>query len=200
MLQEPFAVINADDYYGKEAFVRLHSFLEQYSPREPRRFCMAGFVLRNTLSENGGVTRGICRMDASGYLTGVHETRNILRIRRDGEILAEAEGQSIDPDSLVSMNMWGLTPEFLSILEEGFAFFFEELDPESPEALKAEYLLPNCIDRLLQAGEAQVQVLKTHDRWFGVTYQEDRATVMESFRELIRQGVYQEDLFSDLKR
>ena len=188
-------MINADDYYGKQAFVEIHDFLEQYSPEKPMDFCMAGFILKNTLSDNGAVTRGICRVDSCGYLTGVDETSGLIK---DGEGAAVEEAGSrrpVDPDSYVSMNMWGLTPEFLPRLEEGFRGFFRDLEGRE---LKGEYLLPIFIDQLLQAGEVRVKVLETSDRWFGVTYQEDKAVVVEAFRKLIREGVYSEDLFSDL--
>ena len=194
ILQEPFAVINADDYYGKEAFVRLHDFLQGYDPAQPGRLCMAGFVLKNTLSDNGAVTRGICQMNAEQYLTGVLETSGIEKTA-DG---AAAGGKPIDLDSLVSMNMWGLTPAFVDLLQDGFVEFFEKAAPANP--LKAEYLLPIYIDELLHAGKVSVKVLPTHDRWFGVTYAEDKQVVIDSFAKLIADGVYRKDLFSDLKK
>ena len=175
ILQEPFAVINADDYYGKEAFVQLHDFLQGYDPAQPGKLCMAGFVLKNTLSDNGAVTRGICQMNAEHYLTGVLETSGIEKTA-DG---AAAGGKAIDVESLVSMNMWGLTPAFVDLLESGFVEFFEKSAPANP--LKAEYLLPIYIDELLQAGKVSVKVLPTHDKWFGVTYAEDKQIVIDSF-------------------
>lgn len=194
LLKEPFAVINADDYYGKEAFVKLNAFLQGYTPAAPGKLGMAGFVLKNTLSDNGAVTRGICKMDAGGYLTGVAETSGIEKTA-DG---AAVGGAPVDAESLVSMNMWGLTPEFVDLLDKGFVEFFAKAAPANP--LKAEYLLPIYIDELLQRGEVSVKVLPTHDRWFGVTYQEDKPVVIESFAKLIEAGVYQKDLFSDLKK
>lgn len=192
-LDGPFAVINADDYYGKQAFVLLHDFLETYTPEKPGDLCMAGFVLKNTLSDNGAVTRGICRMNAEGYLTGVDETSGIEKTA-DG---AQASGKAVDPDSLVSMNMWGLTPEFADMLEQGFVEFFQGI---AGNELKAEYLLPIFIDSLLKQGKVSVKVLPTQDRWFGVTYQEDKPVVVESFAKLIEAGVYRKDLFSDLRK
>ena len=192
-LDGPFAVINADDYYGKQAFVLLHDFLETYTPEKPGDLCMAGFVLKNTLSDNGAVTRGICRMNAEGYLTGVDETSGIEKTA-DG---AQAGGKAVDPDSLVSMNMWGLTPEFADMLEQGFVEFFQGI---AGNELKAEYLLPIFIDSLLKQGKVSVKVLPTQDRWFGVTYQEDKPVVVESFAKLIEAGVYRKDLFSDLRK
>lgn len=191
-LDGPFAVINADDYYGKEAFCKLHSFLVKNAGGNPNALCMAGFVLKNTLSENGGVTRGICRMDESGCLTDVVETSNIVKTPQG----AEVEGKPVDADSLVSMNMWGLTPAFIDLLEQGFVEFFRNTPAE--QLNKSEYLLPIYIDQLLKQGRVSVKVLETGDKWFGVTYKEDKPVVVESFRALIQAGVYQEDLFSDL--
>ncbi len=192
ILHEPFAVINADDYYGKQAYVLLHDFLEQYDPAHPEKLCMAGFVLKNTMSDNGAVTRGICRMNDAGYLTGVDETKGIEKTA-DG---AQADGKVLDVDSLVSMNMWGLSPEFMGLLKDGFVEFFDKAEGDM---LKSEYLLPIFIDELLQAGKVSVQVLKTSDKWFGVTYQEDKPAVQQAFAQLIADGVYPSDLFSDLK-
>lgn len=191
LIEEPFAVLNADDYYGKEAFVRIHDFLEHYSPERPTDFCMAGFILKNTLSEHGGVTRGICSVNAENQLTDVVETANIVKTA-DG---AEVNGQAVNADSYVSMNMWGLTPEFLQMLEDGFVKFFEGAASENP--MKAEYLLPIYIGQLLREGKVSVKVLETSDKWFGVTYKEDKPFVVESFRKLIDAGVYQEQLFAD---
>ena len=197
VLHEPFAVINADDYYGKEAFVKLHDFLEGYTPDKAEQLCMAGFILKNTLSENGAVTSGICETNESGYLTAVHETHNIVKTA-EGAAVEHQEGLTpVDPESYVSMNMWGLTPEFVQLLEDGFREFFQNTSKEN--ILKAEYLLPIYIDELLQAGKVSVKVLDSSDRWFGVTYKEDKDYVIESFGKLIDAGVYQEELFSDLK-
>lgn len=154
---------------------------------------MAGFILKNTLSDNGGVTRGICTVGEDGYLTDVVETSDIEKTANG----AAVNGVEIDADSYVSMNMWGLTPEFLPILEKGFVEFFEKDQPENP--LKAEYLLPIIIGQLLRENKVSVKVLETADKWFGVTYKEDKETVVQSFKKLIEQGVYKEELFSDLK-
>ena len=198
VLHEPFAVINADDYYGKEAFVKLHDFLEGYTPEKADEYCMAGFILKNTLSENGAVTRGICETNAEEYLTAVHETSNIVKTADGAAVDKDGEKTAIDPESYVSMNMWGLTPEFVQILDDGFKEFFETMGDK--DVLKAEYLLPIYIDELLQAGKVSVKVLDSHDKWFGVTYKEDKDYVVESFGKLIDAGVYAEDLFSDLKK
>lgn len=187
LLTTPFIVINADDYYGKEGFKAVHTYLV-----EGGKSCMAGFVLKNTLSDNGGVTRGICKMDADHNLTEVVETKNIVKTA-DG---AEADGVKLDTESLVSMNMWGLTPDFLQTLEKGFAEFFEKEVPANP--LKAEYLIPIYIGELLKKDQMSVKVLRTNDTWYGMTYHEDVAAVKESFRQMLAEGVYKEELFSDL--
>lgn len=187
LLNTPFIVINADDYYGKEGFRIIHEYLVQGGTS-----CMAGFVLKNTLSDHGGVTRGVCKMDADNNLTEVDETKNIVKTA-DG---AEADGKVLDCNSLVSMNMWGLTPDFLKQLEQGFEEFFEKTVPENP--LKSEYLIPIYIGELLEKGEISVKVLSTNDTWYGMTYKEDVALVKESFRKMLEAGVYKADLFADL--
>ena len=155
VIKTPFIVINADDYYGKEGFKAVHEYLVNGG-----KSCMAGFVLKNTLSDNGGVTRGICKMDEDYNLTEVVETKNIVKTATG----AEAEGMAVDVDSLISMNMWGLTPDFLTTLEEGFKEFFEKEVPGNP--LKAEYLIPIFIGELLEHGKISVKVLKTNDTWY----------------------------------
>ena len=187
VIDTPFIVINADDYYGKEGFKAVHEYLVNGGES-----CMAGFVLKNTLSDNGGVTRGICKMDDQNNLTEVVETKNIVKTATG----AEADGVAVDVNSLVSMNMWGLTPEFLNVLEEGFKEFFEKEVPGNP--LKAEYLIPIFIGKLLEQGKMSVKVLKTNDTWYGMTYHQDVAAVRESFKEMLENGVYKADLFSDL--
>ena len=179
VIDTPFIVINADDYYGKEGFKAVHEYLVNGG-----KSCMAGFVLKNTLSDNGGVTRGICKMDAENNLTEVVETKNIVKTV-DG---AEADGVVVDVDSLVSMNMWGLTPDFLDVLEEGFKAFFQKKVPSNPQ--KAEYLIPIFIGELLEQGKMSVKVLKTNDTWYGMTYHEDVAAVKDSFKKMLEKGVY----------
>ena len=187
VIETPFIVINADDYYGKEGFKAVHEYL--VNGGKP---CMAGFVLKNTLSDNGGVTRGICKMDEDNNLTEVVEKKNIVKTATG----AEADGKVIDVDSLVSMNMWGLTSDFLDVLEEGFREFFEKEVPDNP--LKAEYLIPIFIGELLEKGKMSVKVLKTNDTWYGMTYHEDVAAVKDSFKKMLVDGMYKADLFSDL--
>lgn len=193
VLSEPFMVINADDYYGKEAYVKVHDYLVQEQEADGvMHICMAGFRLGNTLSDNGSVTRGICHIE-DGALTGVTETHDIYKTESGAETRSE-EGQAeeLDVNSLVSMNMWGLTPEFMDVLENGFVEFLNEIKPGD---IKKEYLLPEMIDRLIKAGKAKVDVLETKDTWFGVTYQEDKASVIAAFEKLVKDGVYPENLY-----
>lgn len=195
LIEEPFVVINADDYYGKEAFVKVHDYLVAERPAGDRYdFCMAGFILGNTLSDNGAVTRGICKVE-DGYLTDVVETSGIEKLPGGGAGVPDGDGRlvPVDAQSYVSMNMWGLTPELLDEIEKGFRGFLSSLKPED---IKAEYLLPGIIDGLLKENKATVRVLETQDKWFGVTYKEDKQSVVDSFRKLIADGVYKEKLFS----
>ena len=187
MIHTPFVIINADDYYGKGGFRKVHDYLANGGEA-----CMAGFVLKNTLSDNGSVTRGICEMDEQSNLTKVVETKNIVKTAGG----AEADGVALDLESLVSMNMWGLTPDFLRLLEEGFVEFFQKEVPLNP--LKAEYLIPTFIGQLLEQDKLSVKVLRTDDTWYGMTYKEDVPAVKESFREMLEKGMYREELFADL--
>lgn len=194
IVNEPFVVINADDYYGKEAFVKLHEYLVDLKPLPDKlNFCMAGFILGNTLSENGGVTRGVCSVSNDGILIDVTETQNIHKLA-DGAGIPDGTGgyDPISAASNVSMNMWGFTPQILDILETGFKNFLSGL---SETDLKAEYLIPNIVDALIKDGTAQVAVLETMDKWFGVTYKEDKPVVVNSFKQLIDAGIYPEKLF-----
>lgn len=190
VVQEPFIVINADDYYGKEAFQKMYQYMSKgvHTDNPKMDMCMAGFVLENTLSENGGVTRGVCQVDEHGYLQAVHET---YQIQDHNGILVgtndEGENVSLNREQFVSMNMWGLPAEFLDLLENGFTEFLQTL---GEDALKKEYLLPKIIDKILREGKGSVKVLKTSDKWFGVTYKEDKPVVVAAIRELIKQGVY----------
>lgn len=194
IIKNPFAVINADDYYGKEAFCKVHDYLVEEHPNTGKmNFCMAGFILGNTLSENGGVTRGICQVDSQEMLSGVIETSNIIKTKNGAQVPDGNGGyRPIDCSSHVSMNMWGFTPEILEELERGFVSFLESLQENSE---KAEYLLPTIVDQLIRTGRAQVKVLETKDKWFGVTYKEDKEVVVNSFKKLIEEGVYKTPLF-----
>ena len=201
MIHEPFAVINADDYYGKEAFRKIHDWL--VLDHADNAIAMAGFILRNTLSDNGGVTRGVCKVEGGHtHITDVVETSNIVKTQENGKVGAKADGVILDPESYVSMNFWGFPakegkdPAYLDVLEQGFVEFFENTVSSNP--LKAEYLLPTHIGELLRENKVAVKVLETTDKWFGVTYKEDKQSVVESFRELIAKGVYQKELYSDL--
>lgn len=193
VLKEPFAVINADDYYGKEAYVKVHDYLIQDKEKDGRlHICMAGFRLGNTLSDNGAVTRGICRIE-NGKLTGVTETHNIFKVPSGAQEWKEdGTKQELDVKSLVSMNMWGLTPDFTDALENGFRQFLGELAEKDS---KKEFLLPEFIDRMIQQNLASVEVLETKDTWFGVTYQEDKEAVMAAFLDLVAKGIYPEKLY-----
>ena len=192
LVKGPFLVINADDYYGKEGFRQIHDYMVQEMKEDGDLYdiCMGAFVLANTLSDNGAVTRGVCRVSEDNVLENVTETYEIRMTDQGLEAKDEAGNPvTLDPGQLVSMNMWGL-PE--SFLEQGFPKFLDQV-PEGD--IKAEYLLPKIIDQLVQSGKAKVKVLHTPDKWFGVTYQEDKQAVVDAIRELIRQGVYKEKLF-----
>ena len=189
LIKEPFAVINADDYYGKEAFVKVHDYLVNCGNTK-YQYCMAGFILDNTLSDNGTVTRGVCQVDDEEMLQKIVETSGIAR-DTDG-IVKDENGSEIPEGTHVSMNMWGVTPEFLDVLDKGFAEFLANVEPGN---IKAEYLLPTIIGDMLANGEVTVKVLETQDKWFGVTYQEDRQTVVDAFAQLIADGVYKTPLF-----
>ena len=193
VLDEPFIVINADDYYGKEAYVKVHDYLIQAQPEDGKiHICMAGFRLGNTLSDNGSVTRGVCHIE-NGQLTGVTETHDIFKTA-DGAESRKEDGtvEKLDVKDLVSMNMWGLTPSFMEILQEGFVEFLSNVKEGD---LKKEYLLPELIDHLIKTGRAQVDVLETADTWFGVTYQEDRESVRKELKALTQAGVYPQNLY-----
>ncbi len=195
VLHEPFAVINADDYYGKEGLALIHKYLTE-EMQSPMDMCMAGFVLKNTLSENGGVTRGVCQANSEGYLEKVTETKNIVSVEgKAGVMQPDGSVLPLNEESLVSMNMWGMAPEVLDALEEGFRAFLS--DPAG-NLEKGEFLIPVYVDTLLRQGRATVKVLPTADRWFGVTYREDKPFVCKAFGALYAAGAYNEQLFSDL--
>lgn len=192
-LNVPFVVINADDYYGKTALKKVHDFLVEDHEGGKYPFCMAGFILGNTLSENGGVTRGVCKVGADNVLEEVIETGDIKRVE-SGKVECIRDGKTVelDENSYVSMNMWGFTPDIVNELETGFAKFLSEMKPE--ESLKKEYLLPGVVSDLIEAGKAKVSVLETPDKWFGVTYAEDKPCVVAAFKELVDAGVYPEKI------
>ena len=184
----PFVVINADDYYGKEAFVKMHEALvsDEKSDRQ-FNFCAAGFVLENTLSDNGGVTRGVCMVNALGELLEIDETSNIVKTELGAGIQnADGSVKEIDHKTSVSMNMWGITVDFFDYLEENFVEFLNI----NKDEMKAEFLLPNIIDDMIQDEILTVMMIRTNDKWFGVTYKEDKETVKTEFAKLTAAGVY----------
>ena len=193
VVKEPFVIINADDYYGKEAFIKLHDFLSSENEnKEKMNLAMAGFSLKNTLSENGAVTRGVCVADENGYLEKVIETTGIQIV--DGKIQCDNAEVSkwITLDTMVSMNMWAGYPDFLKYIDEGFTRFLDTLG-ENPE--KKEYLLPNIVAELLEKNLASVKVLNTSDRWIGITYKEDIEPAQEKFHLMIEDGTYPKELW-----
>lgn len=192
VVDEPFLVINADDYYGKEAYREAYAYLTGRKDDNAYEACMVGFVLKNTLSDNGGVTRGVCKVDEHRMLSEIVETSNIVKTAEGAAVQTEDGAVPIDVESEVSMNMWGLSPKFFEVLDKGFDEFLEKLDPEN---LKGEYLLPTIIGDLLNEGKMRVEVRKSHDEWFGVTYKEDKPDVVAAIQKLIKDGVYPEKLF-----
>lgn len=193
-VKEPFAVINADDYYGREAFVKIHDFLAGVKSNAAcMPFSMVGFILENTLSENGQVTRGVCTVDEHHILTSIEETFGIQR-ENDHAVGKNAAGEPVQLslNTPISMNMWGFTPDFLDTLEAQFVEFLQELDTN---AAKAEFLLPEVVGRMVREKRAEVTVLTSKDKWFGVTYKEDKQMVVDSFRELYEKGRYPKELF-----
>lgn len=195
IVNEPFLVINADDYYGKEGFVKIHDYMVDKMDTESDvlDMCMGGFILSNTLSENGAVTRGVCQLNEDGTLRDVTETYEIER-KGNGLYAADEQGNPVlvSPDQHVSMNMWGLPPRFLDELEAGFPEFLDNIKEGD---IKSEYLLPKIIDKQIKSGKAKVAVLETRDKWFGVTYKEDKEAVVAAIRQLIADGAYKENLY-----
>lgn len=192
-VKEPFAVINADDYYGKEAFRIIYNYLNNPS-YDSNQYCMAGFILGNTLSENGAVTRGVCKVNEEGMLVDVVETSGIVPAGDHAEAKdSDGNNISIDLDGVVSMNMWGFKPGLFDFLEKGFVEFLGGLQKDD---IKKEYLLPTVVGDLVKDGKVQVSVLKSNDRWFGVTYKEDKEVVVNSIKALIEKGEYPEKLYA----
>lgn len=195
IVNEPFAVINADDYYGREAYKRVFEFMEktETSSADKHKMCLIGFEMMNTLSDNGGVTRGICRISADNRLLGIDETKNIVKHNGGAAIqLADGGYKPVDSNSLVSMNMWGFNASFIDYLEESFVEFLGGLNGET--ALSSEFLVPIVVDSMLKKGIADVEVLRSQEQWFGVTYQEDKQTVVDAISALIQKGYYSECL------
>ena len=194
VIDGPFAVINADDYYGRHAFKMAYDFLTENQDKDGiYQYMMVGYKLENTLTDNGHVARGVCVTDEEGFLKDINERTHIEK-RDGGAAYTEDDGATwteLPMDATVSMNMWGLTPEFFAILKNGFEQFLNKTDMED---LKAEYLLPTIIGELLKEGTVSVKVLKSEDQWFGVTYKEDRETVVEAVKSLIDKGIYPDKL------
>ncbi len=193
----PFAVINADDYYGRSAFVSIYNQLNKVSDGEKYQYTMVGYQLYNTLTENGHVARGVCSTDEAGMLVDIHER---TRIEKHGDMaeFTEDDGKTwteLGEDTIVSMNMWGFTSSILKELKERFAAFLDRELPVNP--LKCEYFLPFVVDELLKEGKAEVSVLKSVDRWYGVTYKEDKETVVSAIKELKEAGLYPEKLWEE---
>ncbi len=192
VLDGPFAVINADDYYGKNAYQTIYDYLISHQDDEKYRYAMVGYDLKNTLTENGHVARGVCETDAEGFLTEICERTHIEK-RGEQAVYTEDGGAAwteISMDSTVSMNFWGFSDSILKELESGFENFLREELPGNP--LKAEYYLPMAVGSLLQEGKASVQVLNSRDQWFGVTYKEDKEMVVNAIAELKKKGLYPE--------
>ena len=192
VVKEPFAIINADDYYGKEAFVKLHNFLISEKPDPFRhKLAMAGFILQNTLSENGTVTRGICNMDKQHMLTEIVETKGI-HIENQEILCDNPSVQSwLHPNTLVSMNMWAGYPDFLASLENDFKTFLSD----STDIDTKEYLIPILIGEMIQNRTATVKVLETTDHWIGITYKEDLEKAQAEFKAMIQSGKYPKKLW-----
>jgi len=198
IVNEPFLVINADDYYGRSAYKSAYEYLtkkktkDSVMDKEVLEIAMVSFVLRNTLSEFGAVTRGICQVDENDYLTSIVETSNIEKLGKNAIVRMDDGDELIDIDSAVSMNMWCLFPEIFPMLEEGFNEFLSNLKAEGLEEgyLKGEYLLPTVMGDLLKDGQLTIKVLESKDKWFGVTYKEDKEAVIKGISKLINKGFY----------
>lgn len=190
----PFTVINADDFYGKEAFSKIYDYLINNDDDDKYRYAMVGYALKNTLTENGSVSRGVCTVDENGYLSDIVERTKIVKTD-NGAAYTEDEVTyvDIDEESSVSMNFWGFTESFLGELEKAFSKFMENGVSSNP--LKAECYLPFVVDELIKAEKATVKVLSSSDKWFGVTYKEDKPFVKESIQALKDKGVYPDKLW-----
>lgn len=188
----PFAVINADDFYGQGAFQVLADYYKHWTPTGVNDYCMVGYPVANTLSEFGAVSRGICQTDAESNLVDVVERTRIER--KDSHIAWQNDRDEwtvIPDESVVSMNFWGFTPSFFGFLKSGFENFIKN----NSQNLKAEFYIPTMVNDLIKSGEASVRVLSSRDKWFGMTYREDRPVVIHNIRELVRSGAYPENLW-----
>lgn len=185
-------VINADDFYGRETFAAIGSFLKK-TDKSGSDFCMGGYILKNTLTENGSVSRGICVVDEKGYLQNITERTKIYRAA-DGQVVFEEDGvlTPTDEKGYCSMNCWGFTPAIFDYLEKGFEAF---LSCSEGDPIKREFYLPACVDSAMKAGKCSVSVLPTEAKWYGVTYPEDKEYVVSSIKALIESGAYPNGLF-----
>ena len=192
LVDAPFAVINADDFYGTDAFAKMFNFLAHVQDDDKYRYCMVGYQAQNTLTENGTVSRGVCTADENGFLADIVERTKIAR-DPDGVIrFTDGEGGVIAPETPVSMNLWGFTPSFLATLTDGLHDFFAHKLLTDP--MKAEFYLPSAVDALITTGRATAKVLTTDAKWFGVTYQEDKPTVQAALRAMTEARIYPADL------
>lgn len=195
-IKEPFAVINADDYYGRNAFSLIYNFLKNAEDHELYNYAMVGYVIENTLTENGTVARGVCSTDSFGYLEGIKERTNIRKLN-DGAAYSEDYGKTwnaIPNGDIVSMNTWGFTQSIIKELHEGFKLFLDNELKLNP--LKAEFFLPDVVGDILKKGKGRVKVLKTLDKWHGVTYKEDKDAVVKAIAKLKDDGLYPEKLWA----
>jgi dTDP-glucose pyrophosphorylase len=193
----PFAVINADDYYGRQAFQMIYEALLSTIDNDKFRYTMVGYLLENTLTEHGHVARGVCRVDENGMLEGIQERTHIEK-RGEEAVYTEDNGKSwvnILKFSTVSMNLWGFQKSIIDVLEDKFIAFLENEVSENP--LKAEYFLPSVVGELLEEQRATVTVLQSKDKWFGVTYKEDKEVVVNAIREFKEKGIYPKHLWID---
>lgn len=191
----PFAVVNADDYYGVDAFKEIYNYLANNEDDELYRYAMVGYILSNTLTDNGYVSRGICVTDENQYLTGITERTHIIKTE-DGAAFSEDGGETyepISPDSIASMNMFGFSASMLKELGERFPAFLEKGLKENP--LKCEFFLPSVVGELIAENKATVKVLKSADRWYGITYKEDKQAVVDALQALKDAGVYPQHLW-----
>ena len=193
----PFAVINADDFYGRGAFQMIYDYLDSNEEKDMYQFAMVGYLLKNTLTENGHVARGVCQVDDQGFLTDIHERTRIEK-HGDSPAYTEDEGKTWEklPDgTIVSMNLWGFSAGMMGELEKGFPVFLQDNLKKNP--LKCEFFLPFAVEELMEEGKAKVKVLKSEDRWYGVTYQEDKGIVMQAISDFKKKGVYPCQLWED---
>ena len=192
LIEGPFAIINADDYYGQEAFAKLYAFLSD-STKGDTDYAMVGYLLKNTVTENGYVSRGICSLDAESNLENVVERVHIEQRAHDIAYLEENVWTSLDDETIVSMNMWGLRPSLLEEIDATIVDFLTKALKTNP--LKSEFYLPFVVDQMVQKDKANVKVLTTREKWYGVTYQEDKAMVVEAISQMIDSGKYPEKLW-----